>query len=122
MDNQIFMSVVENCAEAAYEANRIFCESCGDYSFGSWKDAPQWQKTTNIKGVEVALGGATPEQQHQAWVDHKVKDGWVYGEVKDPEQKTHPCLVPYPDLPAFQKAKDDLYIAVANAMYKALTT
>jgi hypothetical protein len=82
----------------------------------------QWQKTTNIKGVEVALGGATPEQQHQAWVDHKVKDGWVYGEVKDPEQKTHPCLVPYPDLPAFQKAKDDLYIAVANAMYKALTT
>jgi len=54
------------------------------------------------------------------WVDDKLKEGWIYGLVKDPEGKTHPCLVEYNELPEPQKKKDEVvirtYLAVRTAM------
>jgi len=46
----------------------------------------------------------------------KRDDGWVYGEVKDPERKTHPCMVPYDDLPIEQRAKDTLFGATVRGV------
>lgn len=46
---------------------------------------------------------------HDNWLKQKVAEGWVYGEVKDPEAKTHPCCVPYEELPESQKFKDLLF-------------
>jgi hypothetical protein len=37
--------------------------------------------------------------------EEKVKDGWVYGEVKDVEAKTHPCIVPFDALSVEQTDK-----------------
>jgi hypothetical protein len=45
----------------------------------------------------------------------------VYGEVKDAEKKTHPCIVPYKDLPPEQQAKDHLFKAVVSALAPLLT-
>jgi hypothetical protein len=45
-----------------------------------------------------------------------IKDGWVYGEVKDAEKKTHPCLVPFDQLPLFQQKKDKLFCAIVDAL------
>jgi hypothetical protein len=41
----------------------------------------------------------------------KVAAGWVYGEVKDPDAKppTHPCIVPFEELPPEQQFKDVLF-------------
>ena len=50
----------------------------------------------------------------------KSKDGWTYGTVKDAEAKTHPCLLPYSELPQEQKIKDQLFISVVMASAKAL--
>lgn len=111
---------IEKIAEVAHEANRIYCEATGDNSQPTWRDAPEWQKESAMNGVKVALDGATPEQQHEAWAKDKVAAGWIYGEVKDAARKTHPCLVPYSQLPEQQKRKDALYIAVAQAMAAAL--
>lgn len=49
-------------------------------------------------------------------MEEKVNDGWVYGEVKDADKKTHPCIVPYNELPEFQKKKDHLFIAIVKAL------
>jgi len=109
------------CAKVAHEANRIYCEAIGDTSQVPFDQAPDWQKQSAIDGVRVALTGATPEKQHEAWCSNKRAAGWTYGEVKDAEAKTHPCLVPYTDLPAEQRAKDALYGAVVRAMHAALS-
>lgn len=110
----------ERIAEAAHEMNRIYCEATGDASQKSWAQAEQWQRDSAIKGVSIALGGATPEQQHEAWCADKRANGWVYGATKDPVAKTHHCLVPYSELPDVQRRKDSLYIATVKAMAAAL--
>ena len=43
---------------------------------------------------------------HDVWACGRISEGWVYGEVKDPEKKTTPLLVPYDELPESEKAYD----------------
>ena len=104
-------------ARVCHEVNRAFCQSIGDYSQPRWDDAPQWQKSSAIDGVNSYIDEAkTPAQMHQSWYDQKVADGWVYGEVKDANAKTHPCMVPYDELPEQQRTKDHLFIAVVETL------
>jgi len=105
-------------AAIAHEANRAYCQSLGDDSQPVWAEAPEWQQQSALVGVEMHLANpeATPEQSHESWLAQKVAEGWVYGEAKDPENKVHPCCVPYEELPAEQKAKDYIFRGVVHAM------
>jgi hypothetical protein len=114
------MNIIEACARAAHEANLVLCIAAGDSSQKPWTEAEEWQRKSAREGVAIALAGSTPEQQHVAWCDAKIKDGWKYGDVKDASAKTHPRLVPYASLPPHQQAKDAVYIAVVQAVAKAL--
>lgn len=84
-----------------------------------WDEFPADQQLGVIAGVEQALAGATPEELHESWCAFKVADGWSYGEVKDAEAKTHPCLVPYAELPEDQRVKDRLFSAIVEALAPA---
>jgi hypothetical protein len=112
--------VIEACASAAHEANRRYCISIGDSSQPHWEDAPEWQKNSARQGVKLALEGATPEQSHRSWLALKESEGWAYGPVKDVAAKTHPCMLPYAELPEAQRKKDGLYLAVVRAMALSL--
>jgi len=105
-------------ASVCHEANRAYCLTQGDTSQLPWTDAPEWQRKSAITGVEKALEGATPEQLHESWLAQKIADGWVFGPVKNADAKppTHPCLVPYAELPAEQQRKDALFQAVVAAL------
>jgi hypothetical protein len=104
-------------ARVAHEVNRAYCLALGDASQPTWEDSPQWQKDSALLGVELHTNGEHgPEASHYSWSDQKIRDGWVYGSVKDPEAKTHPCLVPFEDLPREQQAKDFLFRAVVHAL------
>lgn len=104
-------------ARVCHEANKGFCAANGDHSQKSWEDAEQWQRESAIKGVLFAQSRTNgPDEQHNSWMKEKIDAGWVYGEVKDSEKKTHPCIVPYDQLPDFQKKKDHLFIAIVKAL------
>ena len=107
----------EQVAQTAHEVNKVWCELNGDMSQPSWEDAPDWQKESARNGVDfhVKNHDSSPEDSHQNWMNDKVADGWVYGEVKDPVAKTHHCLVPYRELPFEQRVKDSLFIAVVKS-------
>lgn len=98
------------CARAAHEANRAYCNSLGDFSQVCWEDAPEHQKVSSVAGVYGVLNGNTPEQSHVSWLNQKKLTGWKFGPVKDEAKKEHPCFVPYAELPAAQKRKDDIFV------------
>jgi len=105
-------------AKVCHQANKAYCESQGDLSQPDWIDAPDWQVQSAIAGVVFRLGNpdAGPDAMHNNWSADKIADGWVYGDVKDAEKKTHPCLVPFDQLPLFQQKKDKLFSAIVDAL------
>ena len=109
--------LIGDIAGVAHEVNRAYCNSLGDGSQPPWEDAPEWQRLSARKGVAFHISGDHgPEASHESWLAEKVADGWVYGEVKDPAKKTHPCLVPFHDLSPEQRSKDFIFRAVVHAL------
>ena len=49
-----------------------------------------------------------PEENHNNWMKEKIRQGWVYGDVKDFKLKTHPDLIPFDELPIVEQRKDIL--------------
>lgn len=114
---------VEQVAELCHEVNREFCVKIGDTSQTIWANAPDWQKKSAIDGVRYRLEHpyTSPEASHNNWLRGKKDDGWVYGPVKDPVKKEHPCMLPYAELPPEQRAKDFLFVSVvASLAYNGL--
>ena len=104
-------------AEICHEANRVYCKSLGDISQVRWADAPEWQKDSAVAGVNAIRENPSlsPDQVHSLWLQRKVKEGWVYGSVKDAEAKVHPCLKPWSLLPEDQRRKDLIFSTIVKA-------
>lgn len=105
-------------AIVCHEANKAWCSVNADESQKSWNEAEEWQRESAVNGVLFRMDNpnAGHDAQHNSWMEEKIKDGWVFGEVKDPEKKTHPCIVPFEQLPEFQKKKDALFCAIVDAL------
>lgn len=107
---------IERIAHVCHEANRALQLTYGELDVSPhFMEAPEWQVQSALEGVQAALDGATPEELHESWCQHKIADGWVYGEMKDAEAKMHPCLVPYADLPDDQRLKDAVFAGIVKA-------
>lgn len=113
------MENIESIAKVCHEANRAYCQSLGDFSQAPWDTAPRWQQESAINGVRFRVQNpeVTPEGMHENWANEKRALGWKFGPVKEPEQKLHPCLVPYSELPEPQKRKDVLFSAIVAALH-----
>ena len=105
-------------AKVCHQANKAWCELNGDNSQKDWDEAEDWQRQSAENGVRFKLDNpdAGNDAQHNSWMKEKVDQGWVYGEVKDSEAKTHPCIVPFEQLPEFQQKKDALFCAIVEAL------
>jgi len=113
-------SATQAAARAAHEANRAYCLALGDESQVPWEEAPDWQVASCLAGVLGVMAGNGPEQSHACWLKEKEAYGWVYGPVKNVEKKTHPCMVPYEDLPPSQKSKDLIFVSTVRAVLSSL--
>lgn len=80
-----------------------------------------WEQSRDscLAGVRRILDNPkeTSEQNHEAWMDYRRKEGWVYGVSKDPVAKTHPCMVPFGALPPIQQAKDMIFTAIVKTFF-----
>lgn len=65
----------------------------------------------DTKGIDIPedlkpLVELIAKNVHEVWAKQRIKEGWVYGEKKDSEKKTTPCLVPYEELSEEEKDYD----------------
>ena len=72
------------------------------------KDTPQPIDTTDVKlSKELEqLVEQMSKNVHEVWAESRIKQGWTYGEQRNDELKTHPCLIPYEELPEEEKDYD----------------
>lgn len=108
----------DDIARIVHEANRAYCQTQEDFSQLPWDQAPEWQRSSAVDGVEGILSGriTKPEQSHESWLAEKTRTGWTYGPVKDADLKQHPCFVPYAELPPSQQVKDSLFFSIVRAL------
>lgn len=106
-------------AKKVHHVNRMYCIALGDYSQVPWDEAPAEIQKSVINGVIYHLDNpdATPESSHENWMNEKIANGWVYGTEKDMDLKTHPCIMPYHELPEAQRAKDSIFKAIVDAEF-----
>jgi hypothetical protein len=107
----------DEIARVVHESQRALQYIQGDPNPAPPWDAADWEMQLScIAGVQSARNGASPELLHQDWLARKLNDGWRFGQVKDAQAKTHPCMVLYADLPEHQKEKDRLFTAIVRTM------
>lgn len=112
--------LVERCAYAAHEVNRVYARAIGEKAQKPWHGVSPEQVKSVRSGVRLVFAGKQPDELHAAWLEMKKAAGWTYGPEKDEEKKTHPCLLPYSQLPSRQRVKDKLFRDVVLAMHNAL--
>jgi hypothetical protein len=108
----------EDIARICHEANRAYCQTLGDHSQLPWDEAPGWQKASALDGVRFHRTNphVPASASHDNWMKTKLAEGWVYGDAKDAEAKTHPCIVAFEELPRAQQAKDHLFQSIVHAL------
>ena len=72
------------------------------------KYTPQPIDTTDVRLPEELeqLVEQMAKNVHEVWAETRISQGWTYGEQRNDELKTHPCLVPYEELPEEEKEYD----------------
>lgn len=65
----------------------------------------------DVGGIELpselaSLTETLAENVHEHWAVSRLAEGWTYGEVRDDDRKTTPCLVPYNELSEIEKQYD----------------
>jgi hypothetical protein len=54
----------------------------------------------------LALCEKLAENTHDVWAVGRIAQGWIYGDKRNDDKKTTPCLVAYSELPENEKEYD----------------
>lgn len=109
---------IEKIARTAHDAVRGWRLANGQDEIPEWADAPEWMVSATKDSVVSVLEhlGMSASAQHEQWMAAKLKDGWAFGAKKDPDDKTHPLLIQFEDLPEVERMKDTLINAIVVAL------
>jgi hypothetical protein len=83
-----------------------------------WGDTSEAYQAGLIAGVTAYFENPelTPAQEHQTWLDAKLADGWVVGAVLDTDNKVHPLLLPFDELPIEHRSRAIMLHAAVHAL------
>ena len=111
---------IEAIARVVHDALSAWAVANGEPPYPAWDVAEDWMVNSTKEAVAFRIrhphsraGG-----QHRRWMAERKSQGWVYGAVKDPAAKTHPMLVPFSELPEYEKRKDALLHGVVDSLVK----
>ena len=68
--------------------------------------SPEDLTTVELPEELLELTELIAKNVHEVWAKNRIEEGWIYGEERDDEKKTTPCLVPYEQLPEIEKEYD----------------
>lgn len=65
----------------------------------------------DLSGIELPselneLAELMAKNVHEVWAQTRISQGWTYGEERNDDKKTHPCLIPYEELPESEREYD----------------
>lgn len=115
------VATVETIARVCHEVNRMVRDCLGEAASASdvpWDELIGELRLSSIDGVEAILEGRvkSPQDSHENWLVQKHAAGWTYGPRRDDGLKTHPCMVPYDQLPLEQRLKDSVFFGIVRAL------
>lgn len=120
MGKELSASEIEACAHGAHEVNRAYSKHLGDNSNYPWEVTSEPDKRVARQAViGIITNDHNAQQSHEAWVSARRADGWTKGAIKSYEKKTHPCLVPFDELPSEFQIKDELFVTAVKSIASA---
>lgn len=90
----------------------------------TWAELPEEKKVLAQTAVLViwmrltAGEDLTPQEAHRIWMIGKLNNGWTHGKEFCDEKKTHPCIVPFEELPPIERLKDELWITLIKLFHQ----
>lgn len=107
-------------ASITHAANRAYRECIGEDPGPVWADLDAEQQRGVMNGVKKAPTHS-PRSLHDEWLKEKTEAGWVYGEEKSDEARTHPNIRPYDELSEEQRRKDTLFRGIVIGLTRPIT-
>lgn len=112
------MDLTERRAEFIYEAARLAAIAANAPIVPEhWNQREQLFREQFLRVTERQCSSnrkTSPKILHENWVEAYKKMGWVYGEKRDVEKKTHPDMVSYEDLGQLERDKDEVFFALCE--------
>jgi hypothetical protein len=72
----------------------------------AYKPKPIDTSNVQLSKEILELTELLAEHTHDIWAQQRIEQGWDVGEKRDDDNKLHPCLVPYNELPEEEKDYD----------------
>ncbi|WP_126975028.1 hypothetical protein [Frigidibacter oleivorans] len=103
--------------DAQIEAAARYCLAADPASEG-WDEAETWVRefasaVVGFVACGVEVESVSPSAVHQVFITTLRKGGWTWGEVYDAVAKTHPSIVPWPELTPELQERNALFIEAA---------
>jgi hypothetical protein len=113
---------IEHVARVCHEANREFSLQLGQIAL-PWGQASASQRAHCIAGVRFRLQHLMEPipRQHAEWKKLLEAEGWHYGPTRDEQEKHHPNLVEFGNLPLEEQAKNALFVNIVRAFAPLLS-
>ena len=112
-------SKIYDVCKVCHDKNNELMVANGETPRGDWESLDQVDKDLTYKSVKRIIDDRTitAKDIHDEWMTNKESDGWVYGLVKDPVNKTHPLMIPFDEMSDIDKQKDQSFIDIVNTYF-----
>ena len=116
---------VEDIASICHEAVRRYQSVTREQPYPyrglpleTWEASSDLVKQAATQGVVMIMNAPDKDLgfHHNNWLENKQKAGWKYGEKLDLENKEHPFIAPYQELPLYRRQEDALFKAIVLAL------